>query len=146
LYLGYYNPTGDERGTVRLAGDGKISWTAIEDLGLGNALIPAAPTEEWAGKTFYLSTPPETAKSLKEVAALVSDRRRKNVVVDIVGRQEHNKQYIHDRKMDAPAVEWWSHTHVLGVAERVCVVGRSISYNERVCECTAAGAGVVRGR
>src|SRR5688572_20928077 len=111
LYLGYYDPTGDERGTVRLAGDGKICWTAIEDLGLGNALILAAPTEEWAGKTVYLSTPPDTAKSLKEVAALVSDRRGKYVSVEIVDRQEHNKHYIHDRKMDAPAVEWWSHTY-----------------------------------
>ncbi|KAH6723886.1 hypothetical protein BKA61DRAFT_17533 [Leptodontidium sp. MPI-SDFR-AT-0119] len=32
LYLGYFNPKGDERGEVLLAGDGKISWTAIVKL------------------------------------------------------------------------------------------------------------------
>jgi uncharacterized protein YbjT (DUF2867 family) len=111
LYLGYYNPTGDERGVVRLAGDGKICWTAIEDLGLGNALILAAPTEEWAVKTVYLSTPPETAKSLKDVAQIVSDKKGKDVTVETIGREEHNKHYVQDRKMDAPAVEWWSHTY-----------------------------------
>lgn len=111
LYLGYYNPTGDERGAVRLAGDGKICWTAIEDLGLGNALILVAPTEEWAGKTLYLSTPPEMAKSLKDVARLVSGQKGKDVTVEIIGREQHNIHYVQDRKMDAPAVEWWSHTY-----------------------------------
>lgn len=111
LYLGYYDPAGDERGSVQLAGDGKICWTAIGDLGLGNALILTAPTEEWAGKTVYLSTPPSLAKSLKDIAELVSQSRDKSVSVDIVGREKHNTHYIHDRKMDAPAIEWWSHTY-----------------------------------
>lgn len=57
LYLGYFDPKGDDtRDKVALAGDGKICWTAIEDLGLGNALVLAAPSDEYAGKTFYLSS------------------------------------------------------------------------------------------
>ncbi|KAK0391259.1 hypothetical protein NLU13_0760 [Sarocladium strictum] len=111
LYLGYYDPAGDERETVWLAGDGMICWTAIEDLGLGNALILTSPMEDWAGTTVYLSTTPDTAKSLKDVAALVARRRGKDVRVEIVGRQEHNRHYVQDRKMDAAAVEWWSHTY-----------------------------------
>ncbi|KAI0136774.1 hypothetical protein BJ170DRAFT_30312 [Xylariales sp. AK1849] len=111
LYLGYYDPKGDERGTVPLSGDGKISWTAIKDLGLGNALVLSSPSEEYAGKTFYLSTAPDVAKTMKDVAALVAKARDKEVRVDIVGRQGHEDFYIKDRKMDAPAVEWWSSTY-----------------------------------
>jgi uncharacterized protein YbjT (DUF2867 family) len=111
LYLGYYNPKDDERGTVLLAGDGKICWTAIEDLGLGNALVLASPSEEYAGRTFYLSTPPETAKTMSEVAALVAKGRFKDVKVENVGQKGHQDFYIKEKGMDAPAVEWWSDTY-----------------------------------
>ncbi|RYO74106.1 hypothetical protein DL763_010209 [Monosporascus cannonballus] len=43
LYLGYFSPRGDEKAAVKLAGDGKICWTAIRDLGIANALVLAAP-------------------------------------------------------------------------------------------------------
>ncbi|KAK6077954.1 NmrA-like family protein [Seiridium cupressi] len=111
LYLGYYDQKHDERGTVPLAGDGKISWTAIEDLGLGNALVLTAPSEEYDGKTFYLSNPPETAKTMKEVAELVAKARGKEVKVEIVDRKGHEDFYIQKKKMDAPAVRWWSSTY-----------------------------------
>jgi hypothetical protein len=31
--------------------------------------------------------------------------------VKIVDRKDHENFYIHERKMDAPAVEWWSSTY-----------------------------------
>ncbi|KAH6657641.1 hypothetical protein BKA67DRAFT_194090 [Truncatella angustata] len=111
LYLGYYEPKADFRGVVELGGDGKINWTAIEDLGLGNALILAAPSEEYAGKTFYLASPEETAKSMREVAGLVAKARGKDVSVCIVSRSGYEDFYIDVRHMDPPAVKWWSSTY-----------------------------------
>lgn len=110
LYLGYYDLAAAE-GLVRLAGDGKICWTAIEDLGLGSALVLTDPSDNWSGKTFYLSTPPDTAKTLKEIASIVSEKQGSTVTVNIVGREEHNRHYIEDKKRDGPAVEWWSSTY-----------------------------------
>jgi uncharacterized protein YbjT (DUF2867 family) len=111
LYLGYYDPKGDERGTVPLAGDGKICWTAIADLGLGNALVLAAPGEQYAGRTFYLSTSAKTAKTLGDVATIVAKERGKEVKVEIVGQKGYEDFYINEKKRDGPAVEWWSHTY-----------------------------------
>jgi hypothetical protein len=39
LYLGYFDPKGDDREEVALAGDGKISCTSIRNLGHGTALV-----------------------------------------------------------------------------------------------------------
>jgi uncharacterized protein YbjT (DUF2867 family) len=111
LYLGYYDPKRDDRGTVPLAGDGKICWTAIEDLGLGSALVLVAESEEYVGKTLYLSTSPETAKTMSDVAALVAKELGKEVKLEIVGRRGHEDFYINKRKMDGPAVKWWSSTY-----------------------------------
>lgn len=111
LYLGYYDPKGDERGAVKLGGDGKMCWTAIEDLGLGNALVLTASREEYAGKTFYLSNSPSTAKTMREVAELVARLQEKEVSVEIVDRRAHEDFYIKEKGMDAPAVEWWSSTY-----------------------------------
>ncbi|RYP84544.1 hypothetical protein DL770_005198 [Monosporascus sp. CRB-9-2] len=114
LYLGYFSPRGwdDERAAVKLAGDGKICWTAIRDLGVANALVLAAPPGRYAGfHAFYLSTRPRTAKDLKEVAALVGEARGREVAVEIVGRREHERHYIEDRGMDGPAVRWWASTY-----------------------------------
>ncbi|RYP44677.1 hypothetical protein DL768_008880 [Monosporascus sp. mg162] len=114
LYLGYFSPRGwdDERAAVKLAGDGKICWTAIRDLGVANALVLAAPPGKYAGfHTFYLSTRPQTARDLKEVAALVGEARGREVAVEIVGRREHERHYVEDRGMDGPAVRWWASTY-----------------------------------
>lgn len=112
LYLGYFDVAGgDERTVVPLAGDGKVCWTAIGDLGVANALVLVAPSEEYEGRTFYLSTRPEGAKSLKEIADLVGRARGKEVSVKIVGREEHERYYIQERAMDGPAVRWWASTY-----------------------------------
>ncbi|KAI1084002.1 NAD(P)-binding protein [Whalleya microplaca] len=112
LYLGYFDPRGeDERTEVPLAGDGKVCWTAIKDLGVANAVVLTSPSEEYAGKTFYLSTRPAGAKSLSEVAVLVGRARGKEVRVKTVGRAEHERYYVEERSREKPAVEWWASTY-----------------------------------
>ncbi|KAI1766438.1 NAD(P)-binding protein [Hypoxylon sp. FL1150] len=114
LYLGYYSlegEAGDERTEVPLAGDGPICWTAISDLGVGSALVLMAPSEEYGGKTFYLSTRPGAARTVAEVAKMVGEARGKEVKVKIVGREEYERYYVEKRGKEAPAVRWWSSTY-----------------------------------
>lgn len=113
LYLGYFSATGaDDRTTVKLAGDGKICWTAISDLGVASALVLVAPMGAYEGyRSFYLSTRPATAKSMQEVAALVAEARGKEVNVEVVGREEHVKYYVQERGLQGPAVRWWVGTY-----------------------------------
>ncbi len=130
LYLGYFSRDGsDERTTVRLAGDGKVCWTAIADLGIANALVLAAPPGTYSAgaaaaaaaaessgtgtalRTFYLSTRPRTARSMREVAALVAEARGRELRVEIVGRDEHVRHYVEDRGLEGPAVRWWVSTY-----------------------------------
>ncbi|KAI0843351.1 NAD(P)-binding protein [Hypoxylon sp. FL0890] len=112
LYLGYFDPSGaDDRSVVPLAGDGKVCWTAISDLGVASAVVLVSPSEEYAGRTFYLSTRPEGAKSISEVAELVGRARGKGVSVKIVGQEEHERYYVQERAMDRRAVRWWKSTY-----------------------------------
>ncbi|KAK6955430.1 hypothetical protein Daesc_003068 [Daldinia eschscholtzii] len=113
LYLGYFSPRGsdDERTEVLLAGDGKISWTAIPDLGVANAAVLAAPDGEFDDRTFYLSVRPGAAKSVAEIAALVGAARGKEVKVKIVGRPEAERYYVKEKGLDAAAVRWWTSTY-----------------------------------
>ncbi|CZT52031.1 uncharacterized protein RSE6_13267 [Rhynchosporium secalis] len=109
LYLGYFNPDGDERDEIVLAADGKISWTAINDLGLASALVLADSTGRFEGKTFYLSRG-KGARSLSDVARLVGEARGREVGVKLVGREEYVDCYV-KRGMERPSVEWWSTTY-----------------------------------
>ncbi|KAI1388231.1 NAD(P)-binding protein [Hypoxylon trugodes] len=111
LYLGYFNPENDDRTVVPLAGDGKVAWTSIKDLGIGSALVLVAPSREYDGKTFYLSANPKGAKSLKDIAALVRETRGKGVETKIVGRDEHERYYVEERERDRRAVHWWVSTY-----------------------------------
>ncbi|KAK5632575.1 hypothetical protein RRF57_008289 [Xylaria bambusicola] len=118
LYLGYFDSKNakDERDVVPLAGDGKICWTAIHDLGVASALVLAAggkedEEKEFVGRTFYLSTRPETAKTVGEIAEIVGKERGRGVRVDIVGRKEHERYYVEDKGMQRPGVEWWASTY-----------------------------------
>ncbi|KAI1427455.1 hypothetical protein F5Y12DRAFT_153791 [Xylaria sp. FL1777] len=121
LYLGYFdvgNAQG-ERDVVPLAGDGKICWSAIHDLGVASALVLSSSSlnlegdngNEFLGRTFYLSTRPENAKTISEVARLVGEARGKDVQVKTVGRQEHERYYVEERGLPKPAVEWWVSTY-----------------------------------
>ncbi|TKA28191.1 hypothetical protein B0A50_04162 [Salinomyces thailandicus] len=109
LYLGHYNVPDDERTEVPVAGDSKISWTSIPDLGLANATILSSPSSEWAGKTVYLSQ--KQAHNLSEVAAMVSKGRGIEIKVKVVPREEHERYYVQERNMSEPMVSWWSKTY-----------------------------------
>ena len=110
LYVGHYDiATGDDRSTVRVAGDCKINWTSIADLGLATALILAAPAGEWEDRTCYLAQ--SQAYSLKEIAAMVSKIKGKEVELQIVERRQHEQFYVNERGMDAAFIEWWSKTY-----------------------------------
>ncbi|KAK3719150.1 hypothetical protein LTR37_004714 [Vermiconidia calcicola] len=106
LYLGHFNFPGDDRTEIPVAGDSKISWTAIPDLGFATAKILSAPSDEWAGKTCYLSQ--SQSHTLEEVAEMVSKARGKETKVKVVDRSEHEKFYVEQRGMDEAYVKWWS--------------------------------------
>lgn len=110
LYFGYYYKLHeDNRDEVIVAGDSKISWTGIADLGLATALVLAAPSEEWASKTFYLSQ--FKAHTLEEVAAIVSKAKDKEIKLTVVPREQHEKFYVEQRGMSEPSITWWSKTY-----------------------------------
>lgn len=110
LYLGHYDLAGDaEREEVVVAGDGKVNWTSIPDLGLANALILADPVEKWRGRTFYLCQ--REAWTLGEVAGMVGRARGKEVRLRVVGREEHERFYVRERGMERDMVEWWSRSY-----------------------------------
>ncbi|KAI1750184.1 hypothetical protein F4782DRAFT_256110 [Xylaria castorea] len=115
LYLGYFDAGNaqSERDVVSLAGDGKISWTAIHDLGVASAIILSsdAGDEEFVGKTFYLSTRAENAKTVGEIAQIVGKARGSDAQVKIVGRREHERYYVEEQGKPKPAVEWWASTY-----------------------------------
>jgi nucleoside-diphosphate-sugar epimerase len=122
LYLGYYSPKDDEREEIILCGEGKISWTAIKDLGLANALVLAATSGEYEGKTLYLSAPKGNALSLKEVAECVGRVRGRQVKTKVVGREEYVRWYVENRGLERDSVEWWS-TSYEAVERGECEIG-----------------------
>ncbi|KAI2611228.1 NAD(P)-binding protein [Hypoxylon fragiforme] len=113
LYLGYFGSDGvDEREEVVVAGDGKVCWTGIGDLGVACAVVLLAPGDEEKGRTlFYLSTRPAAARSLKEIAGLVGEARGKEVRVKIVDKEEYVRHYVEERGRERPAVRWWASTY-----------------------------------
>lgn len=110
LYLGHYDVKGDERDVIPVGGDSPISWTSIADLGFATAQVLSSPTAEYAGKTFYLSNTKDPL-SLEQIAELVSQAKGRKVSLKIVSRQEHERYYIEERKMDEPMIKWWSRTY-----------------------------------
>ncbi|KAK4890557.1 hypothetical protein LTR27_010719 [Elasticomyces elasticus] len=109
LYLGHYGVEGDDRTEVLVAGDSKISWTSIKDLGMANAVILAGDKGEWRGRTVYLSQ--AEAWTLAEVAGMVGKARGKETKIKIVSRPEHEDFYINARGMDEAFIKWWSKTY-----------------------------------
>lgn len=110
LYMGHWTVGEDDRVEVPIAGDSRISWTAIDDLGLATAIILSAPSSEWAGKTFYLSQ--STAHSLTEVASMVAQAiERPQITLSLVSREKHEQYYVSQRGMPEPYVKWWAKTY-----------------------------------
>ncbi|KUJ09980.1 NAD(P)-binding protein [Mollisia scopiformis] len=109
LYLGYFDVEGrDERSEIVVAGDGKVSWTGIADLGVGNAVILADGRGRWKGKTVVLCSGEK--RSLREIAGVVGKCRGREVEVKVVGREEYVEEYV-GRERERDAVEWWSSTY-----------------------------------
>jgi uncharacterized protein YbjT (DUF2867 family) len=110
LYLGYYYGLRNEkRGEVVVPGDGPISWTAIADMAFGTAQVLAAPAEQWAGKTFYLSQ--NRTWTLHDIANIVSRVRGEDVKLKVVDTQVWEEYYIQKKEMKRPAVEWWGSSY-----------------------------------
>ncbi|KAI8934794.1 hypothetical protein NX059_008479 [Plenodomus lindquistii] len=110
LYFGYYySLKEDKRREVLVAGDGQISWTSIADMAFGTAKVLAAPSGEWAGKTFYLSQ--RRSWSLGDIARMVSGIKGEEVRLKIVSRKEYEDYYVGEMGMERPAVEWWSSSY-----------------------------------
>lgn len=109
LYLGHYDFPGDDRMAIPVGGDSKISWTSIADLGLATALILTSTSRDWNGKMCYLSQ--KQTATLKDIAKMVSKARGKEVTLEIVEREDHEKYYVKERKMDEAYVKWWAKTY-----------------------------------
>ncbi|KAF2848811.1 NAD(P)-binding protein [Plenodomus tracheiphilus IPT5] len=110
LYFGYYfGLKGETRKEVVVAGDGRISWTSIADMAFGTARVLAAPGEEWAGKTFYLSQ--KKTWSLCDIAGIVGKIKGEEVRLKIVSRKEYEDYYVGEMGMERPSVEWWSSSY-----------------------------------
>ncbi|KZM18936.1 uncharacterized protein EKO05_0006679 [Ascochyta rabiei] len=109
LYFGYYFGLKDEtRKEVIVAGDGPISWTSIPDMAYGTAKILAAPSEEWSGKTFYLSQ--KKTWTLQDIAKLVSKVKGEEIKLKIVSRKEYEDYYA-EKGTERASVEWWSSSY-----------------------------------
>lgn len=110
LYFGYYDGLKSEnRSEVVVAGDGPMSFTSIADMAFGTAKVLSSPSEQWAGKTFYLSQ--NRTWTLHDIARIVSKEKGEDVRLKIVSRKEYEEYYVNERGMDKAAVEWWSSTY-----------------------------------
>ncbi|KAF9698281.1 hypothetical protein EKO04_003884 [Ascochyta lentis] len=109
LYFGYFFGLKDEtREEVFVAGDGPISWTSIPDMGYGTAKILAAPSEEWSGKTFYLSQ--KKTWTLHDIAQIISKIKGGEIKLKVVSRKEYENYYT-ERGTERASVEWWSSSY-----------------------------------
>ncbi|USW54912.1 Putative NAD(P)-binding domain, NAD(P)-binding domain superfamily [Septoria linicola] len=109
LYFGHYDVPNDTRSEIVVAGDSKISWTSIPDLGLANAIVLAEPGDKYVGKTFYLAQ--HATKTLNDIAAMVSKARGKEVKLEVVSREEHEKHHVEEQGKPEPFIKWWSRTY-----------------------------------
>lgn len=110
LYLGHGDLSGkDDRAEIVVAGDGKVSWAALDDLGLATASILVDEPANYAGVTILLST--TTSVTLREVASMVSEAKGREVRLKVVSHDEHEKYYIEQRGIDSAYVRWWTSTY-----------------------------------
>ncbi|KAH7090610.1 hypothetical protein FB567DRAFT_296092 [Paraphoma chrysanthemicola] len=110
LYFGYYFGLKEERRKeVVVAGDGKVSWTAIADMGFATAKILSEARDKWAGKMVYLSQ--KKSWSLRDVARMVSEVKGEEVKLKVVSRKEYEDYYVSEKSMERASVEWWSSTY-----------------------------------
>jgi uncharacterized protein YbjT (DUF2867 family) len=110
LYFGYYFGLKEEkRKEVVVAGDGPVSWTSISDMAYGTAKVLAAPSDEWSGKTFYLSQ--KKTWTLQDIAHVVSKVKGEEIKLKVVSRKEYEDYYVKEKGTDRSSVEWWSSSY-----------------------------------
>lgn len=106
LYFGYfYGLRAEERSEIVVAGDGEVSWTGIDDMAYGTAKVLSESSEEWSGRTFYLSQ--KETKTLKDVAEMVSKVMGREIRLKVVSQKGYEEYYV-GRGMERASVEWWS--------------------------------------
>lgn len=109
LYFGYYYGLKEEqRGEVVVAGDGPISWTAIDDMAYGTAKILAAKKEDWTGRMVYLSQ--KKTRTLEDIAGIVSKVKGQTVRLKVVSRKEFEDFFV-EKGLERASVEWWSSSY-----------------------------------
>lgn len=109
LYFGHYDVPNDARSEIVVAGDSKISWTSIPDLGLANAIVLSESGDKYVGKTFYLAQ--HATKTLNHIAGLVSKAKGKEIKLKVVSRDEHEKHHVQEQGKPEPFIKWWSRTY-----------------------------------
>ncbi|KAI9735344.1 MAG: hypothetical protein M1818_006539 [Claussenomyces sp. TS43310] len=103
LYFGFYKLRVDDRHEIVVAGDGPINWTSLPDLGYVNAVVLAAPSTDYAGRTVTLST--LTGTTLNDLAKSVSNIRGKDIKLNVVAPDEYYRIHT-ERGEDEGHVEW----------------------------------------
>ncbi|QDS77960.1 hypothetical protein FKW77_001680 [Venturia effusa] len=120
LYFGYfYGLKAEDRTEVVVAGDGEVSWTAIDDMAYCTAKVVTESSEKWAGKTLYLSQ--KKTRSLSDVAGIVSQVLGREIRLKVVSRQEYEDYYA-ERGVQKASVEWWSSSYD-ALQEGECKIG-----------------------
>jgi len=109
LYLGFYNGHSERRRELMIAGDGPVSWTSIEDLGLGTAIILADAGSAWTGVTVTLSS--QLGVTLEKVAEIVTRIRRVNTRVSVVPEETYIKHYATESGVGEDVARWWVSTY-----------------------------------
>ncbi|PWN22555.1 NAD(P)-binding protein [Microstroma glucosiphilum] len=104
LYLGHYKPKGDEREEIVVAGDGPVSWTSVQDLGIGTATIITDRTDRWKDATMFLSL--RHSLTLKESLAIVDGKKS----LKVVSSEEYIRHY-EEAGMPRAMLEWWCTTY-----------------------------------
>ncbi|KAF2459843.1 hypothetical protein BDY21DRAFT_361743 [Lineolata rhizophorae] len=109
LYFGHWDLGKDNNGRseVKVAGDGKITWTALSDVALGTALIATdKDSAKWEGCKVTLAAS-KGGITLAEMAEMVGKRLGREIKFEVVDKEEHVKYYVNQRGMDEPFVRWW---------------------------------------
>lgn len=101
LYLGHFAPD-DKRQEIVVAGDGKLSWTSIADLGRATARIITSGQYD-DNQTVMLSQ--KETKTLDEIA------RSLGRSIKVVSQEEYIRHYRDEHGMDQAFLQWWVTTY-----------------------------------
>lgn len=104
LYLGHFKPN-DSRREIVIAGDGKISWTSISDLGHGTARILVDKEYETNNKNQTIFLSQRKTRTLEQLAQSLGRRTK------VVSPQAYVEHYRDEHGMDEAFLQWWVTTY-----------------------------------